>query len=207
MMWLYSWLTARAELQTATPIHEGFTKAAGNPFFVMTGGRATIDTLLSSDPDFSLAPAQAAVTVTKGAAATFHISVMPTRASFDQPVAFSCGTVPSPLACTFSPAQLTPGASGADVTLTVTTGSSATAAGLAGASALIVLAFVRRRKTAWLARAAIAGLVVVNCGGSGSPKPPSTPGTPPAGPAVYTITVTGTSGTLSHATTLTLTVQ
>jgi hypothetical protein len=209
-MWLYSWLTARAELPTSTPIHEGFVKATGNPFFVMTGGRATIDTLLSSDPDFSLAPAQAAVTVAKGAAATFHISVMPTRASFDQPVAFSCGTVPSPLACAFSPAQLTPGGSGADVTLTVTTGSSIEAPALAGAS-LLVLALVRRKRNTWVACAAIAALVVVSCGGgTGAPKHPSTPSppsTPPAAPAIYTITVTGTSGSISHATTLTLTVQ
>jgi hypothetical protein len=114
-MWLYSWFTARAEMETATPIHEGFSKELGNPFFVMTEGRASIDTLLTSEPDFSLQPAQAAVTVARGAAATFRISAMPTRASFDQPITFSCGSIPAPRTCTFAPAQITPGSTGADV--------------------------------------------------------------------------------------------
>jgi hypothetical protein len=66
-MWLYSWYAARAELETAVPIHSGFLKGMGNPFFAATGGRASIDTLLSSEPDFSLKAAQAAITVARGA--------------------------------------------------------------------------------------------------------------------------------------------
>jgi hypothetical protein len=54
----FSWLTARAELQAPVPIHEGLVKATGNPFFVATSGRASIDTRLISTPDFSLRPAQ-----------------------------------------------------------------------------------------------------------------------------------------------------
>src|SRR5262245_49513660 len=32
-MWLYSWFTSRAELEAAVPIHSGFLKGMGNPFF------------------------------------------------------------------------------------------------------------------------------------------------------------------------------
>jgi len=215
-MWLYSWLTERAELRTSTPIHEGFSKATGNPFFVMTGGRATIDTLLSSEPDFSLVPAQAAVTVTRGVPATFRISVMPTRASFDQPVTFACTTVPSPLACTFTPAQLTPGAAGADVTLTIATGQAATnpslALQIAGVLILLAGAIARRRHAAltWALTAAVAMCLVASCGGSTPPTSPSGPGSgppPSTGATIYTITVTGTAGSLAHGTVLTLTVQ
>ena len=205
MMWLYSWLTARAELETPTPIHEGFSKGTGNPFFVMTGGRATIDTLLSSDPDFSLTPAQAALTVSRGATATFRISAMPTRASFDQPVTFACGPVPAPLACSFSPPQVTPGSSGADVTLTVTTASATQAAGVGLVAFLAVTAASLRRRRL-LAGVAAGLFVAASCGGSKSPTTPSNPG-PSTGATVYTITVSASSGQLSHSTVLTLTVQ
>jgi hypothetical protein len=210
-MWLYSWFTARAEMETATPIHEGFSKELGNPFFVMTEGRASIDTLLTSEPDFSLQPAQAAVTVARGAAATFRISAMPTRASFDQPITFSCGSIPAPRTCTFAPAQITPGSTGADVTLTVTTGSAVESAGsIRGAGVLLLLvpavAAARRRRATWVA--AVLVLLIAGCGGSKPPTSPSPPG-PPSGPSatIYTITVSGTSGSLTHSTILTLTVQ
>ena len=209
-MWLYSWLTERAELQTSTLIHEGFRKGIGNPFFVMTGGRATIDALLTSGPDFRLIVGQAALTVPRGAPATFRLSVMPTRASFDQPVTFSCGTLPSSLTCTFAPAQLTPGAAGGDVTLTISTGTTATTATLpiGGAALLLICATARhkRRRLAWAAAAAVAGCLAAACGGS-KPTTPSTSTTPPAASTIYTITVTATGGALTHATVLTLTVQ
>jgi hypothetical protein len=215
-MWLYSWLTERAELRTSTPTHEGFSKTTGNPFSVMTGGRATIETLLSSEPDFSLVPAQAAVTVTRGAPATFRISVMPSRASFDQPVTFGCTTVPSPLACTFAPAHLTPGAAGADVTLTITTGPAVTTPSLAlqiwSVTALLIVAAVRRRRggLAWASAAAITACLAVSCGGGSPPPttpPPGTPTPPGSGSTIYNITVTGAAGSLTHGTVLTLTVQ
>ena len=213
-MWLYSWLTARAELQASTPIHEGFVKAIGNPFFVMTGGRATIDTLLSSDPDFSVRADQAALTVARGTPAVFRISVMPTRASFDQPVTLSCGAVPAPLTCAFSPAQLTPGAGGADVTLTVTTGLAASMAPAAVVQAVTAMLWMltafgaRRWRRLWAGAAVVSLCLTASCGGGTPPSAPTGPTTtPPGGLTVYTITVTATAGALTHATILTLTVQ
>jgi hypothetical protein len=209
-MWLYSWLTSRAELQTAVPIHEGFVKATGNPFFVATGGRASIDTRLVNTPDFSLQPAQAAVTVVKGTPATFRISVLPTRAAFEQPVSFACGTLAPPLACTFAPSQVTPGATGVDVVLTVTTDTSAGATGTTTVVLFVVVATLvgRRASRGRIAAPVIAAALLAGCGGTKAPVP-STPAPPPptTTSATYLITVTGTSGTLTHATNLTLTVQ
>jgi len=207
-MWLYTWLTARAELTSSTPTHEGFTKATGNPFFVATGGLASIDTLLSSQPDFSLQAAQAAITVARGAPATFRISAMPTRASFDQEVAFACGTLPAPLTCTFAPRSVTPGASGADVTLTVTTGPAPAAGAVAWplAGVLLAASAMGRARRARRFAFVVTALAVAACGGSKAPgtQPPPPPG---SGATVYNIAVTGTSGSLTHSTTLTLTVQ
>ena len=48
-MWLYSWLAQRAELRTTVPIHEGFQKTLGQPFYVATGGRAFLDTTVGGN--------------------------------------------------------------------------------------------------------------------------------------------------------------
>jgi hypothetical protein len=51
-MWLYSWLTARGESQSAVPTHAGFVKQPGSPFYIATGGRGTLDTRLRTRPAF-----------------------------------------------------------------------------------------------------------------------------------------------------------
>lgn len=206
-MWLYSWLTSRAELQAPVPIHDGLLKAAGNPFFVATGGRASIDTRLTSTPDFSLQPAQAAQTVARGAAATFRISVMPTLTPFEQPVSLACGTLPAPLTCAFAPAQVTPGATGTDVVLTVATGTAAATGAAVPIALLLGLIGIAGRQATAPRRVAVpvlAALLLAGCGGS---KPLPTAPPPASTSATYVVVVTGTSGSLTHSTSLTLTIQ
>lgn len=208
MMWLYEWFTRRAELEEPAPIHSGFAKGTGNPFFVATRGRGSIDTRLRSEPDFSLQPAQAAMNVARGAAASYRISVMPSRAGFNQPVTFSCPSLPAPLTCTFSPVEVTPGATGTDVTLTVRTAATQSPVALLFMGALIVLAAARNRRRTAFACAPFVLVFITTCGGSTtSPAPSPTPSTPGAPSTVYSITVTATSGAIAHSTVLTLTVQ
>ena len=45
-MWLYHWLAGRAELRESVPVHEGFLKSTGQPFFLATRGWATLGTSL-----------------------------------------------------------------------------------------------------------------------------------------------------------------
>ncbi len=46
-MALYSWFADRAEARSPTAIHSGFLKQLGMPFYVATGGRASLDTHLT----------------------------------------------------------------------------------------------------------------------------------------------------------------
>lgn len=121
-MWLYSWFVDRAEWRAPVPIHSGFAKQIGMPFYVATGRRATLDMRVAlAEPDFTMTPTPGTATVAAGAPATFTISTLPTRRSFDADVALSCGPLPSRASCSFSQPQVRPGADGADVILTVAT--------------------------------------------------------------------------------------
>ncbi|MGH9203536.1 MAG: choice-of-anchor X domain-containing protein, partial [Vicinamibacterales bacterium] len=53
MMSLYSWMTERAEWRARVPTHSGFTKQSGQPFYLATGGRGTLEMDLDlGQPDF-----------------------------------------------------------------------------------------------------------------------------------------------------------
>ena len=87
-MWLYSWFVDRAEWRAPVPIHSGFVKQTGMPFYVATGQRASLDMRVAlAQADFSLLP-------TPGTA-TFTISALPTRQAFDSDVSLSCVGLPA----------------------------------------------------------------------------------------------------------------
>jgi hypothetical protein len=75
----------------------------------------------------------------------------------------------------------------------------------------LLLRFARTRRQRFAGALPLAGLVLfllmqtIGCGGGSSYTPPPPPTGTPAG--TYTVTVTATSGTLTHATTLTVVVQ
>ena len=212
-MWLCTWFTERAELETPVAIHEGFIKSAGNPFFVATRGLATLDTTITPPaPDFSLVAPSPAQSVARGATATFQISVMPKHGPFNQPVSITCATRPVPLPCSVDRPSVQPGDAGTDVTLTVSTKTPAAArlgsAGVLAGLAVLVWAIGggsrRRRTSAAVALALLAG----SCGGGNAPRTPTPSPSPSPTPATtYTITVDAASGALSHSVTLTLVVQ
>ncbi|MBI3646844.1 MAG: hypothetical protein HY233_12895, partial [Acidobacteriales bacterium] len=156
-------------------------------------------------------------TVNAGASATQTITIRPNPAPWNSAVTFACSGLPALTTCTFNPTSVTPGNSNAASSLTVaTTGPNAamiwqpSASLLAtwlgfGSLGLFVAAIgtPRRKRVARVVLGllvfGVVTLTLVNCGGS------SARGGTPAG--TYTITVTATSGGVSHPATFQLTVK
>ncbi len=187
-------------------------------------------TIVIAAPDFTVAATPTSGTITPGQTATFTFTVSPIG-GYAGTVNFSCGTLPSQAACSFSPASVTPsGGSPASTTLTVTTAVSSAmlnperrsspslppwlpAGGLAMAGG-IGLAFTSKR--IWRLNQQLRGfcwallltslcLLASGCGGGGNSSP-SNPGTP-AGSYTVSVTASGSAGGPQHAMSITLIVQ
>jgi hypothetical protein len=159
----------------------------------------------------SLTPA-ATQTITAGESESYNFSVLPVGVSFANAVTFSCPGALEP-ACSFNPAQVTPGNSSAAVVMTINTTSSSASLSPAGLGraflfyalwlALPGLALLstrgRRRKHAGFALpASLLGLfplvfLLVSCGGGGSNGGGGGISSLQGTPVTYTIAVTGTS--------------
>lgn len=170
--------------------------------------------------DFSIGSSSSSVTVKSGSVATYTLTVAPLGGAFNSAVKLSCGKLPTNAACSFSPASVTPGSNSSTVTLKISTSGTsatnqqpnqftyATLLGFPGFGVLgmIVVSSKRRSKTAprliVLAFIMLAFLVTTGCaGGTGIVQNNGTP------PGTYTVTITGVSGSLQHAASLTLIVQ
>jgi Bacterial Ig-like domain (group 3)/MBG domain (YGX type)/FG-GAP-like repeat len=159
--------------------------------------------------DFTVASSTGPQLIPPGAAANYNIVVSSVNAPFTSPVTMSASGLPPGATSTFSPAGVTPGAAGANTTFIVSVPQQTAALhtgrlGTAGL-ALLLLPFVWSRRSRgrphrlllWLVALASLG-AVTGCGVGGYFSQPQ---------QTYTITVTGTSGTLVHSTTVTLTVE
>ncbi|WP_158788777.1 choice-of-anchor D domain-containing protein [Granulicella sp. L46] len=179
--------------------------ASGSPQTSSLTGTGTIP------PDFTITATPSAQAVSRGGVATYTVSVTSTNGSFTDAVALAAAGLPGGT-ITFSPVSVTPGSSAAQSTMTIQT-TTQQAAGKSGrpqwpfvapvfAALLLLLPGQRwRSHRIFMNLACIVALVgiaasSVGCGG-GFALPAKT----------YTITVTGSSGSDTHSTTVTLTVQ
>lgn len=184
--------------------------------------------------NYSVTPATSPTPVTPGQTANFPLTLSPSNGAFSDPVVFSVSPLPAGAAASFAPsATITPGATPQTVTLSVATTPYTAASQILsphgfGTAALPMygMAFMvfalagiwlrafggRARRLAPLLLLALlivaaAGLAACGAVGSGAPTPapiiPAT-GTPPGN---YPITVTATSGGVSHSATVTLSVM
>lgn len=168
--------------------------------------------------DFGVSPASTSVEVARGSSVTVPVQVPAVGGAFDQNVTLGCANLPAGMRCTFSPATVKPGATGAASTLTISTTTSVAMSrrpspwGLAAMMFGIVGVFgwpdKRRRRAVFVALllVALVILVQVGCGGGATVNTTTNQPTTPASSTV-TISVTGTSAGLSHGSNVTVTVH
>ncbi|HWW23083.1 MAG TPA: Ig-like domain repeat protein [Edaphobacter sp.] len=164
----------------------------------------------ASTADFALANKTPPQIIPPGAAASFTIAVTSVNAAFTNAVTLTVSGLPPGASYTFTPASVTPGATGASSTLIISVPKQSVAlrrhsqAPLVLALLLVPFAALRRQRggparlALWLLLALSSFGAVTGCGGGGYYNQPQ---------RTYVITVTGASGDLVRNTTATLTVE
>ncbi len=183
-----------------------------------TGQTSPAVTVQVADFGFTLANGSSSLSIPRGSTATYSFTLSPTgTATFPAAVNLTLAGLPAGATYTIAPSTVLVGSGATNVTLTINIPAQLSmlrkVEGLAPLTlALLLLPFSGRirRRAGKLTRIAAALLLLVGgavgaatltgCGGNSGSSGQQ-------GPQTYNVVITGTSGTLTHSTTVTLTVQ
>lgn len=180
--------------------------------------------LVGAGINFSMPSSGGSATVSAGGTATYQLSIAPVGGSFSSAISFTCAGVPAFASCSVSPTSVTPNSGTASITvslktsgataqvLTPTSSFASTLAGIwlmpgLGALGLCLSPQQRRKRSALvllLVMLLALVLLAVGCGSSNSHPAPAGNSTPSGN---YTLLVIGSSGSVQHFSSLTVTVR
>jgi len=190
---------------------------SGNLLFAASTSAALSETMNTT---YTVTAPPAPLSVTQGGSVQVNVTVPPVGGAFNNPVTMSATGLPPGATASFDPLTVTPGSAGAPTVMTIQLAPLAAAVlpaadpphrpwpllSFALALALCGVGLGRKRvpvtlrRTLLLAPLALALLALFGCGG-GWRGPITTP------PGSFVVTITGTSGTLTASTTVTVVVQ
>lgn len=160
--------------------------------------------------DFAIAATPAVQTVAVGGTANYTVNITPSG-GFNSAVALTATGLPPGATVTFTPASITPGTNAASSAMSIQTSSLQTVSANVAwrfatpAFALLLFSLPLRRLRRWrgMLCVLIGSITVLGASGCGGGFGLSTP---PKSATTYTVTITGTSGPLTHSTTVQITV-
>lgn len=199
------------------------TAGGGNQPNFPAGGSTTsvfaslVPAAAVGSPDFSLSVSAQSATVAQGGSTNLMISAT-SVGGFNGQIALTC-SAPGGLSCALNPATISPGSSTSSSTLTISAASAPPATGYVMSSMAMILpvlgvfgTFVTTRKRKLVSRKAmlwtsavilvlLISVFALGCGGGSSSSKAMTP------VSQVNLTVTGTSGSITHSTVVAVTVN
>jgi hypothetical protein len=176
-----------------------------------TSSYAASSAIISQDvlpaPDFSLSVNPPALLVKRGQNGAVTLTITPTN-RFNETVTLTCSGLPAGAHCTITPGMVTTAGGPATATLMISVPNTMSRrsgyfpwAGTAGLAAFCSLGIGLRRRRPWLAALLLIGVIgaitlLTACGGRSY-----------VAPASSVMNVTGTSGSLQHSASVTVTIQ